>query len=157
MKLVYSTNILLWNGSKELLVVSRKDANQQFALPGGKVDLCDYDDYFRTNYYKRFELPPPDLNTLRRCASRELKEECDIYVRPDDLQPVFTGRHGHPSYPDTECECTSFWAMCKKLPDPRPGEPGTWVGWRTPEQLLNPKLNPFADLVSNLFEAIGVR
>lgn len=149
---VYSTNILVWNDYKELLVVSRKDDNTKFTLPGGKVDLCDFDDYYRTEYYKSYTLKSPDLNTLRRAASRELKEETSVFIRPDDLQPVFTSKH---DWKDYVYECTSFFGISDQ--EPRAIEPGTWVGWRSPEQLVDPAKNPFYNFMVELFESIGVR
>lgn len=150
----HSVNILLWNGEKELLVVSRKEDSTKFCLPGGKVDLNDFDDYYRARYYKFYDLPTPDLSVLRRAASRELKEETGVYVRPDDLQPVFTQKH---IWRDTEYECTCFWAMCKMLPEVTAVEPDTWVGWRPWGQLTQEDKNPFYEYMIPLFKAIGVR
>ena len=148
--MIYSTNILLWNPYREILVVSRKENPKQFSMPGGKVDACDYSDY--TDYYKHYKLPNPSLTVLRNTASRELKEETGIYISPSDFQPVFTAAH---KWKDLEYECTTFFAMSEA--EPRAIEPGTWVGWRKPEDLVNPELNPFWDFVVRLYDFIGIR
>jgi len=119
-------------------------------MPGGKVDLCDYSDY--TDYYKHYHLPQPTLSVLRNTASRELKEETGIYIPPSDLHPVFNAPH---SWQGKPYECTTFFGM--STIEPRAIEPGTWVGWRKPEDLINPKLNPFWDFVEQLYKTIGIR
>lgn len=148
--MVYSVAILTWNDLRELLVVSRKEDPTKFCLPGGKIELNDYDDeYHRTHYYKHFSNLAPDLGTLQRAASRELKEETGIYARPSELYHVYTGKCGE------FYECSTFWAPLKMLPEPVAVEPGTWVGWRTPGQLL--ESSPFADYDEALFEALNIR
>ena len=150
--MIYSANVLIWNSQKEVLVVSRKEDNNKYCLPGGKVDTTDYDDYYRTHYYKHFSMPEPGLAVLRRCASRELKEECGVYIRPDDLQRVFMMEH---KWKDETYVCTTFWG--KTSEEPRPGEPGTWTGWRRPDQLMQESNCPFSDLNVALFNYLGVR
>lgn len=74
--------VLIRGPAETVLAVSRWFDPEDLGLPGGGVEAIDGD------------LVTDREGTLRRAAARELREECDVRLEPESLQPVFEGYVG---------------------------------------------------------------
>lgn len=119
--------VLVSDSERRVLAVSRKGNLADLGLPGGKVDPSDADPLAAT--------------------CREFWEEIGVRVQPEELEFVY--ERTDPAS-GLVAWCYALKASALKEP-PRAVEPNTWVGWVTPERLLEPT-NLFHQYNRGLFE-----
>lgn len=114
------------------LVVSRRDDDLHWGLPGGKVDPGE---------------------TLLQAIVRETREETSFVMDEADLTPIYEGVcEGEVFY-----NVTTFLYTGINVPKHLTSEPGLLLGHSKVEELCDPGISPFADYNKRVFNALDAK
>lgn len=115
--------LLLPLSDSHVLAISRRNDTTRWGLPGGKVD-------------------PGESNI--RAMTRETFEEVGLSLDPAQLEPLYSAACMGKGPEDSYWVTTYLWTGPVSLLMDLTAEEGMTVNWKTPAELCNPDVSPFA-------------